>query len=259
MEGWRWLFALEGLITGLIGIASYFYLPPSPTQTASRFRGKNGWFTEREEKIMVNRIIRDDAGKGTMHNRQAIDFKMFWECVTDYHMYPIYLIGLTWLIPNNPMTAYLTLQIKSLGFDTFQTNLLTVSLPLSCSPLFNNTTSVLMRPTIMTIILTHGTRSQLMFSSFSNSSFGPGYPRRLTNAFSSPWSLNSGLFLFSLPLKSPQKHFRPGQNMPSSPSWSVTRIFTPSLLPSPLVTLAQFARAPWRRQCTTCACRPVTS
>jgi len=52
LEGWRWLFALEGTLTGLIGIASWFYLPPSPTQTASKFRGKDGWFNEREEKIM---------------------------------------------------------------------------------------------------------------------------------------------------------------------------------------------------------------
>jgi hypothetical protein len=81
MAGWRWLFALEGMLTGLIGIFSYFYLPPSPTQTASAFRGKDGWFTEREEKIMVNRILRDDPGKGTMHNRQALDFRMF--CVLD--------------------------------------------------------------------------------------------------------------------------------------------------------------------------------
>lgn len=61
--GWRWLFALEGILTALIGAASWFYLPPSPTQTKSWFRGRDGWFTEREEKIMVNRILRDDPSK----------------------------------------------------------------------------------------------------------------------------------------------------------------------------------------------------
>jgi sugar phosphate permease len=61
--GWRWLFVLEGGVTAIIGILSWFYLPPSPCQTASRFRGKDGWFTEREEKIMVNRILRDDPNK----------------------------------------------------------------------------------------------------------------------------------------------------------------------------------------------------
>lgn len=104
LEGWRWLFALEGLLTGVIGIISYFYLPPSPTQTASRFRGKS-WFTERQEKIMVNRILRDDPSKGDMHNRQALSFQMFWQALSDYHMWPIFLLGLTWLLPSIPMAG----------------------------------------------------------------------------------------------------------------------------------------------------------
>ena len=105
MAGWQWLFALEGMITGVIGIISYFYVPPSPTQTASKFRGKDGWFNEREEKIMVNRILRDDPSKGGMHNRQAISFSMFWRCLKDYHMWPIYLLGLSWNMPTTPMSS----------------------------------------------------------------------------------------------------------------------------------------------------------
>lgn len=62
-EGWRWLFVLEGVLTLIIGVISWFYLPPGPTQTASWFRGKDGWFSEREEVIMVNRVLRDDPGK----------------------------------------------------------------------------------------------------------------------------------------------------------------------------------------------------
>lgn len=135
MEGWRWLFAVEGLITGCIGVASWFYLPASPTQTASKawnpFRGENGWFNDREEKIMVNRILRDDPSKGDMHNRQGLSIQMLWECMRDYQMFPIYLIGLTWFVPSQPSSAYLTLQLRSLGFNTFETNLLTVSKPFS--------------------------------------------------------------------------------------------------------------------------------
>jgi sugar phosphate permease len=124
--GWRYLFAYEGLITGVIGIIAAFWMPPSPTQTKGILRGKDGWFNEHEEKILVNRIIRDDPSKGTMHNRQAVAPKMLWEALKDYDMWPIYLLGLTWMIPNTPATSYLTLQLKSLGFDTFQTNLMTI-------------------------------------------------------------------------------------------------------------------------------------
>ena len=126
MAGWRWLFALEGMLTGLIGIVSWFYLPPSPTQTKSWFRGKNGWFTASEETVMVNRILRDDPGKGGMHNRQGLTPLLVWQSLNDYDLWPVYLLGLTWLIPTTPMTSYLTLQLRSVGFDTFETNLLTI-------------------------------------------------------------------------------------------------------------------------------------
>jgi len=124
--GWQWLFALEGALTGLIGLVSWFYMPPSPTQTASWFRGRKGWFTEREETILVTRVVRDDPSKGDMHNRQAITFHKLWLTISDYDMWPLYIIGLTFLIPFTPPTAYLTLTLKSLGFNTFQTNLLTI-------------------------------------------------------------------------------------------------------------------------------------
>ncbi|KAJ9157056.1 MFS general substrate transporter [Coniochaeta hoffmannii] len=124
--GWQWLFALEGGLTALIGILSWFYLPPSPTQTASWFRGKDGWFSEREEIIMVNRILRDDPGKGGMHNRQGLTLKLLWEALTDYDLWPIYILGLTWSIPQQQVSSYLTLNLKQLGFDTFKTNLLTI-------------------------------------------------------------------------------------------------------------------------------------
>ncbi|KAJ5306435.1 hypothetical protein N7508_005450 [Penicillium antarcticum] len=124
--GWRYLFALEGLITGLIGIVAAFWMPASPTQTAGRFRGKDGWFNEHEEKIMVNRVLRDDPSKGSMHNRQPVTPKLLWAALKDYDMWPIYVLGLTWMIPNTPATSYISLELKSLGFSTFHTNLLTI-------------------------------------------------------------------------------------------------------------------------------------
>ncbi|RNJ53261.1 hypothetical protein D7B24_002108 [Verticillium nonalfalfae] len=125
-EGWRWMFAIEGGLTGLIGIFSYLYMPPSPTQTASWFRGRKGWFTEREEVVMVNRILRDDPSKGGMHNRQGLTLQLLWSSLTDVDLWPIYLMGFTVLMPLRPVMAYFTLTLRNLGFTTLQTNLLTV-------------------------------------------------------------------------------------------------------------------------------------
>jgi MFS family permease len=51
--GWLWLFLLEGLLTVGIALVSFIWLPASPTQTKTLLWRK-GWFSEREEVIMVN-------------------------------------------------------------------------------------------------------------------------------------------------------------------------------------------------------------
>ncbi|KAL8626442.1 hypothetical protein Q9189_007866, partial [Teloschistes chrysophthalmus] len=58
--------------------------------------------------------------------RQAVTPKLLWAALTDYDIWPIYLLGFTWTTPNQCVVAYLTLILRSLKFDPFETNLLTV-------------------------------------------------------------------------------------------------------------------------------------
>ncbi|GAM42684.1 transporter [Talaromyces pinophilus] len=123
--GWRWLFLIEGCFTFLIGVASFFLMPQCPTKTKSWWNPK-GYFTEREEKIIVNSVIRDDPQKGGMYNRQGVSVRQIWECIKDYDMWPLYVLGLLFGLPKYPVNQYLTLSFRKLGFSVIQTNLLSI-------------------------------------------------------------------------------------------------------------------------------------
>ncbi|KAF5312372.1 hypothetical protein D9619_002768 [Psilocybe cf. subviscida] len=123
--GWRYLFLLEGALTLVVGITSFFLMPPGPTETRTWFRPK-GWFNEREEVIMVNRVLRDDPTKSSMHNREGLSVGMIFGAVFDWRMWPIYVLGLTHLVPVGPPQTYLTLSLRAIGFNTTETNLLSI-------------------------------------------------------------------------------------------------------------------------------------
>jgi hypothetical protein len=117
---------LQGLITLVVGLFAFVLMPSSPTTTSSWFRGEKGWFTEREEKIMVNRIIREDPSKSSMHNREPLTPALLWQSMKDFDLWPIYILGLNFQTPMSAPANYLTLSLKGLGFDTFKTNLLVI-------------------------------------------------------------------------------------------------------------------------------------
>ncbi|KZT73228.1 MFS general substrate transporter [Daedalea quercina L-15889] len=123
--GWRYMFLIEGGLTLLIGVVSFYMMPPSPTQTKAWYRPK-GWFTEREETIIVNRVLRDDPTKSDMHNREGLSVLQILKILKDWRMWPIYILGLTHMIPVTPPQTYLTLSLRNLGFNTTQSNLLSI-------------------------------------------------------------------------------------------------------------------------------------
>lgn len=125
LEGWKWLFLLEGAITFIISVMAFYWMVPSAVQTKNWMHPK-GWFNEREEKIVVNRVLRDDPSKGDMHNRQTLTPRLIWEALTDYDLWPVYAIGLLMYIPNDTIYSYLTLNLEQLGYSRFDVQLLTI-------------------------------------------------------------------------------------------------------------------------------------
>ncbi|KAL4899365.1 hypothetical protein BDW74DRAFT_115835 [Aspergillus multicolor] len=123
--GWFWLFLIDGLITFVIGLFALFYLPSSPTKTKSILYPK-AWYTERQEVIMINRLLRDDPSKGLTDLHEPATLQDILNAWKDKSMWGLYFIGLVAYIPQSPVQGYLSLTLKRLGFTTFESNMLSI-------------------------------------------------------------------------------------------------------------------------------------
>ncbi|AGO13530.1 AaceriACL203Cp [[Ashbya] aceris (nom. inval.)] len=125
LSGWQWLFLLEGAITCIMGILGFFLLVPSLVETKN-FLHPKGWFTERQELIAVNRLLRDDPSKGDMNNKTGLSTKLFIEALLDYDLWPLYLLAAVHFFAEAAAGPYLLITLKDVGFSTFTVQLLAI-------------------------------------------------------------------------------------------------------------------------------------
>ena len=126
LAGWRYLFLIEGFISLGIALANGFFMRAGPTQTESKLFKTKPWYNEREIKILVNRVLRDDPLKGDMNNREAVDFKNTVKTLTEYDLWPIFIQGIFAFIPFQPVTNYISLILRGMGYSTFMSNILVI-------------------------------------------------------------------------------------------------------------------------------------
>ncbi|KAG2219906.1 hypothetical protein INT45_008543 [Circinella minor] len=123
--GWQWLFLIDGIFTHVIGFFAFVCLPSRPSRTPGLFRGKKGWFTERQMKIAVTRLIHDDISKTEQHNSRITleDVKL---AVTDTKVWTHLICTFVGYMSITPITTYLPSMLRDSGFETTTANLLTV-------------------------------------------------------------------------------------------------------------------------------------
>ncbi|CAO3628867.1 unnamed protein product [Mucor fragilis] len=123
LEGWKWLFIIDGIATHIVGLIAFFYLPASPAHTKGGLRGQDSWLTKRQIRIAMLRITRDDAAKKD-HNK-PIHRADVYQAVTDINLWTHLLITFLGNMPASPINTYLPTIIKDAGFSTTTANLLT--------------------------------------------------------------------------------------------------------------------------------------
>ncbi|KAK3357603.1 hypothetical protein B0T25DRAFT_579643 [Lasiosphaeria hispida] len=103
------------------------YNEPIPEYEVRHLYDPTAEWTEKEKKRLVRKVSPTYPEKMSKLIPHSSSYRIAsWVCLMDFDMWPLYVTSITMFIPTIPVGAYLTLNLRSLGFDMFEANLLTI-------------------------------------------------------------------------------------------------------------------------------------
>ncbi|KAF8340726.1 MFS general substrate transporter [Cantharellus anzutake] len=113
--GWAWIFILEGLITVVAGMMSYWLVEDFPDDAK--------FLTDRERAFIIGRLQTDDQFSA---GGEAFSFKYVWNSLTDWKTWLGMLCYAGWVGPLYAFALFAPSIINQLGYRATPANLLSV-------------------------------------------------------------------------------------------------------------------------------------
>ncbi|CAH0017082.1 unnamed protein product [Clonostachys rhizophaga] len=119
LEGWRWVFILEGLLTVVIALCAFFVLPDDPASCK---------FLTEEEKAIVAHRLRHDTGttQGSYDANEKFQWKFVWSALSDYKVWAVVVAYWGSAIPIYGFIYTLPTVLKELGYTAEIAQLMTM-------------------------------------------------------------------------------------------------------------------------------------
>lgn len=121
LQGWKWIFIIEGVIGVAYGLIFLLLIPTSSTSPRPWWSPKSfNMFNEREQYILSQRVIIDDPEKLT--SSAHIGFKEIWATFKQPHIWFHFILSLSAMIHPQSFSKYTPLIIRSLGYTQVAAN-----------------------------------------------------------------------------------------------------------------------------------------
>ncbi|KAF8838016.1 MFS general substrate transporter [Paxillus ammoniavirescens] len=121
LEGWSWIFILEGVATIIVALIATFVMVDYPS-TAK--------FLTAEERSFV--IARRLEGRDEARDEEHDMSQQVWAAFTDWQVWALAVVQLSCSVPLNAITYFLPTIINNFGYSTSLSQLLTVP-PYACA------------------------------------------------------------------------------------------------------------------------------
>ncbi|KAF8070584.1 major facilitator superfamily domain-containing protein [Lyophyllum atratum] len=105
LNGWQWIFIVEGIITIVLGLLTYMFVPDFPD--------KNRFLTEQQTKLILARVEKDRG--------DSLPDQMTWEKIrlhlSDWTMWAFALMFMCATMPAYAIGFFITIILASMGFS----------------------------------------------------------------------------------------------------------------------------------------------
>lgn len=123
LEGWRWIFILEGIASVLLGVGCFFLLPDTPSLSGKWLKPEEIRFLNLTYQATRGGTI-DAPKEGTQHKKN-FKWKVLAQVLTDKHIYLQALVFLSNTVPNYGLKFTMPQIIRNMGFTSTNAQLLT--------------------------------------------------------------------------------------------------------------------------------------
>ncbi|KAI1308584.1 major facilitator superfamily domain-containing protein [Xylaria venustula] len=119
VAGWRWIFILEGILTVLAGVLTFFVLPDTP-EHATR------WLSEHQRKYLRIRKNLQNGGVEADSVAHRFSWRLLWTVITDWQLYIMAFNFWSNNIPTYGMKFTLPQILTNMGYENEEAQLLTI-------------------------------------------------------------------------------------------------------------------------------------
>lgn len=116
LRAWRWVFIIEGAITVVIALGSFFVLPNMPRTTA--------WLSEEERQLASFRLVEDVGEEDWTSSESQTLFHGFKLAMADIKTWILTILLLA-IVSSASVTNFFPTIVKTLGYSNVKTLLLT--------------------------------------------------------------------------------------------------------------------------------------
>lgn len=119
LEGWRWIFIIEGIATTVLGASVPFLLADVPER-------RPAWLSAGEATYLIQRMVAQNGGEEADSAGRHLSAGLLWDVVTDWQYYPLVFSQWSNTVPTYGLKFTLPTIIKNMGFSSSNAQLLTI-------------------------------------------------------------------------------------------------------------------------------------